>query len=375
MENNNIDKTFNEASKNLDEPTTFPGFDKVWNKVEDRLDQKDKKKNRIIPMLLPYGIAASLLIGSGIFYFNNKKENAETVIPSIAQNRIQIQSENIESVPENIQKIDSVVKVNIQSKVILAPILKIAYQTVPKIFVESSQATPVFEKAVEVHNEATDLEISGRIKTDTLKQRNIEEIMIAKGIKKEKTAAINSMEWTSADKKIGSKMNLVSDTAEANYPNTVNALTQKIDEPQILAYNKANIRSNKPIATNSGFADKIGYKTDLNLLRGAAPGVNINSISGTPGSGKVDISINYQGTLSGNANTLFIIDGEVSDGTTFTKLDPKRVESIKVFKGKRAISLFGIKATNGAVVVETKDISRKERRKLRKLFKEEANAK
>ena len=39
MENNHdIDKKFNEASQSLEEPATFPGFDKVWAKVEEKLD-------------------------------------------------------------------------------------------------------------------------------------------------------------------------------------------------------------------------------------------------------------------------------------------------------------------------------------------------
>jgi hypothetical protein len=43
MENNSIDKTFNEASKTLEEPATFPGFDKVWAKVEEKLDKRRKR--------------------------------------------------------------------------------------------------------------------------------------------------------------------------------------------------------------------------------------------------------------------------------------------------------------------------------------------
>jgi hypothetical protein len=63
MENNHdIDKTFNEASQSLEEPATFPGFDKVWNRIEEKLDQKEEKKKRKISVWLPYGIAASLII-------------------------------------------------------------------------------------------------------------------------------------------------------------------------------------------------------------------------------------------------------------------------------------------------------------------------
>jgi hypothetical protein len=113
MENNSIDKTFNEASKTLEEPATFPGFDKVWAKVEEKLDKR-RKKSKIVPIWLPYGIAASLLIGSGIFYFSNKKDNAEVTQQIIAKNI----SENKPSaaISEHIQKADSIIKVNIQKE-------------------------------------------------------------------------------------------------------------------------------------------------------------------------------------------------------------------------------------------------------------------
>ncbi len=62
MENNHIDQQFNEASKLSEEPAVFPGFEKVWEKIEEKLDTKEEKK-RMIPLWLPYGIAASLVIG------------------------------------------------------------------------------------------------------------------------------------------------------------------------------------------------------------------------------------------------------------------------------------------------------------------------
>ncbi|KQT22585.1 hypothetical protein ASG22_15120 [Chryseobacterium sp. Leaf405] len=361
MENNNIDKTFNEASKTVEEPATFPGFDKVWAKVEEKLDKKQEKKKNI-PMWIPYGIAASLLIGSGIFYFTTKKDNAEIVQPILAENVV---SDKVPSISEHIQTIDSTVKANIQSEILPSPPPKIAYKypsiSIPDHVINDPQYSHEIPQPAVFENKMM----------DTLKQKNFEEV-VAKGIKKEKTSSISSVEWNSSDKKLVSNMNMVTDTAEVTYPNTMNTLAKNTDEPQILMYNRTNIKNNKPVAMNSVFAEKVGNKVDLNSLNGYAAGVNINSISGTPGSGKVDISISCQGTLKGSSGPLFIINGEVSDGENFSKIDPKRVESIKVFKGKQATSLFGVKATNGAVVVETKDISRKERRKLMKIFKEQS---
>ncbi|MGU3376477.1 T9SS type A sorting domain-containing protein [Chryseobacterium sp. M5A1_1a] len=112
MENNHIDQQFNEASKLSDEPTVFPGFDKVWGKIEEKLDQKEEKK-RIIPVWFPYGIAASLIIGLGAFYFMSKKDTVEeSVKPKIAENRA-LQERPVKA---NVAKIDRIVKENIQKE-------------------------------------------------------------------------------------------------------------------------------------------------------------------------------------------------------------------------------------------------------------------
>ncbi|WP_106915289.1 T9SS type A sorting domain-containing protein [Chryseobacterium aurantiacum] len=111
MENNHIDQKFNEASKLSDEPTVFPGFDKVWEKIEDKLDKK-KEKKRIIPVWFPYGIAASLMIGLGALYFLDKNNTVESVKSEIAE-----QSSLKEPVASNhIASIDSITKENIQKE-------------------------------------------------------------------------------------------------------------------------------------------------------------------------------------------------------------------------------------------------------------------
>lgn len=86
MENNHIDQQFNEASRLSEEPTVFPGFEKVWERVEEKLDAK-KEKKKMVPFWLPYGVAASLIIGCGAFYFMSKKDTVEHIKPVIAENR------------------------------------------------------------------------------------------------------------------------------------------------------------------------------------------------------------------------------------------------------------------------------------------------
>lgn len=369
MENNSIDKTFNEASKTLEEPATFPGFDRVWAKVEEKLDKKEQKKSKIVPIWLPYGIAASLLIGSGIFYFSGKKDNAEVTQEVIAKNII---SENKPSVAisEHVQKADSIVKVNIQKETL--PPVTIAAEA-PSVAIQAPfpviSSTPLASPAR--YEEPVILERENKIIEDAPKNQNIEEV-IAMGIKKEKASMVNSLASSSSVKKKLTDLNAVADTAEAVYSTNPYDLKESSQEPEILAYNKGYLQAKQSVAGNyQGLANRIGNKEAINSIRGAASGVNINSISGRQGSGKVDISISCEGSSKTNNSPLFVINGKATDSELFKRIDPNKIESIRVFKADTATALFGNQAANGAVLVETKDISRKEKRMLKRLLKKE----
>ncbi|WP_294286471.1 hypothetical protein [uncultured Chryseobacterium sp.] len=371
MENNNIDKTFNEASKTLEEPATFPGFDKVWGKVEEKLDKKEEKKRKATGLWIPYGIAASLLIASGIFYFSNKKENTVSPQQTIAQQTVSQKNQPAE-IPVRIRKTDSIVKTNILEEIRKSPASKIAYRKVREINVPDP-AAPV---SVMPLSSASPLATASdnKLIMEQAERRNTEEI-IAMGIRKEKASMVQELSAASPSEKKISGLNTVVDTAEAIYPNRSLAYRNDNQEPEILAYNKSGSFRNNLTASASGdknklTASRIANKEVSMMIRGKASGVNINSISETPGSGKVDISISCQRSSQLSKNPLFIIDGVVTTQEIFIKLDPKKIESMQVFKGEKATALFGNKAVNDVIVVETKDISAKEKRRLKKLLQE-----
>jgi len=368
MENNNIDNTFNEASKTLEEPATFPGFDKVWAKVEEKLDKKEAEKRKTRGLWIPYGIAASLLIGSGMFYFMNKKGNNAFPQQNMAQH-IASPKEQPAAMPEPVRKTDSLVKAKIQSEM-LPPKADIAYHKLPErsvrhsagLLSETSVPQPFLQEIAVV---APD----DKLIMDKAERQNIEEV-IAMGIRKEKTAMVQEILATTPSKKKIAEMNAVADTAEAAYPTSSFNRNEPLQEPEILAYNKAYFKKDKPVMGNQpGLANRIGNKEAVNSIQGKISGININSISGSPGSGKVNISISCQGSVQSNNSTLFIIDGKKTDSEVFKKIDPKKIVSIQVFKGEKATALFG-NAAGGVILVETKDISKKEKRRLKKLLQE-----
>lgn len=183
MENNHdIDKKFNEASK-AEEPATFPGFDKVWAKVEKKLDKKEEKK-RIIPVWLPSGIAASLMIGLGAFYFINKKE-IEPVKPVIVENTMSPTSKT--TTTPQIAKTDSIIQSNIKKEI---AVIKIP--NIKKAGYADNSHLPVHPK-IEAPRVSY---VQGGKWGDTLKTQDISEVVLTAPVNKiyrEKTATSSSV--------------------------------------------------------------------------------------------------------------------------------------------------------------------------------------
>ncbi len=100
----------------------------------------------------------------------------------------------------------------------------------------------------------------------------------------------------------------------------------------------------------------------VNSLQGKIAGVQITSSSGSPGSSS-SIVIRGGTSISENRDNapLFVIDGIIMDNSTFAgsgnramDINPDDIESITVLKGPSAATLYGIDASNGAIIITTK---------------------
>jgi TonB-linked SusC/RagA family outer membrane protein len=110
---------------------------------------------------------------------------------------------------------------------------------------------------------------------------------------------------------------------------------------------------------------------ELNLgdaLQGRVAGVNVSNIgSGVAGSSRVIIRGNT--SLSGNNQPLYILDGVPLDnrqrgaagmwggsdwGDGMTSINPDDIENITVLKGNAAAALYGSRASNGVILITTK---------------------
>ena len=101
-------------------------------------------------------------------------------------------------------------------------------------------------------------------------------------------------------------------------------------------------------------------------LAGSVAGVQLNSLSGQPGAA-VNIKIRGMGSINAGNNPLFVIDGvpmtsgnvaefDYADAGTnlLATLNSNDIESMTVIKDAAAASLYGSRAANGVIVINTK---------------------
>src|SRR5688572_11526751 len=109
----------------------------------------------------------------------------------------------------------------------------------------------------------------------------------------------------------------------------------------------------------------------VNALSGKVSGVTITNAG--PQGGSARIVIRGAGSISGNNQPLFIVDGVPIDnsspgavsggdigyggydyGNAAQDLNPSDIESVNVLKGPNAAALYGSRAANGAIIITTK---------------------
>ncbi len=89
-----------------------------------------------------------------------------------------------------------------------------------------------------------------------------------------------------------------------------------------------------------------------NTLNGQVAGLNITSGNGKPGANS-SIIIRGVGTVNGNSDPLYIIDGVPSNSASFRSINANDIKSVDVLKDTAAVSVYGSRASNGVIVIKT----------------------
>ena len=104
------------------------------------------------------------------------------------------------------------------------------------------------------------------------------------------------------------------------------------------------------VQVKGGDIQKQNTTTALQALQGQAPGVQITTYSGQPGSG-MNVIIRGKGTV-GNFGPLYIVDGVQTGDISY--LNPADIESIDILKDAASAAIYGSQAANGVILVTTR---------------------
>ena len=313
--NKNIDQLFSDESKKAEENTTFPSFEKVWEKVENRLDKvENTTKKRIIPIWLPYSIAASLVFTFGIMYFFNQKETISnhSNIASNGSNELidnQIFKNNLDSA--KIAKLDQSIKQNIKESH-LNEISK------NDNIVKTKISLPQVLGASKISNQEN---VSPYINAEADKAKEIavnddNQIMLAKAAPSpvvENTTSLESEGIIETKKYKSAEVSRMS----LNNQKTSEQLTAMAEQPSFSEY-------------------VVNNDEDFKISRKHA------------------------------SEPLYIVDGYVADAKFLKNYNKRKITSLNIVEGDNAKKLYGNLAKKGVVVITTKGLNSQEEEYLKK---------
>lgn len=140
--------------------------------------------------------------------------------------------------------------------------------------------------------------------------------------------------------------------------NTVNVSMKagnQLDEVLVTGY-ATQTRAKSSVSSVRVTAESIENRPNASFvqtLQGQVPGLNITTSSGQPG-GNSTVQLRGVGSINGDTEPLFIIDGTPVDQDNFRSLNPQDIISIDVLKDAGATSIYGNRGANGVIVIKTR---------------------
>ena len=419
----NQDKIFDKiknASQKAEEKD-FPAFEKVWMRVEEKLDKKEDKK--AIVLWKKWAVAASLLLFFSLGYQFLKPESKIIAPNGTKENNVVIQEKQdtiTTEKPSEIIKPDAEV---ILKKQISKQTPLVVLDTISEVNREIESVASVKSKEIELNKDKEATISAMKVEAIALEENNAKAKITSTYDAKTRTISgivtdetnlplpggnvsikgTNKSTSTNYDGKFSIQAEK-GDTLVFQYVGFENgyatveksdvlnfkmqAASQALNEVVVVGYgmSKKKNRTKEVMSVasvGSGLASNLNNSNNSysinQALQGKVAGVQITNNSGylsqgSPGASPT-IAIRGSASISKSNDPLYIIDGVPVNAGDFKQLKPENVKSIDVLKDAAATSLYGSRASNGVIILTTKNgtyqnISKKElEKRLKKLDK------
>lgn len=402
---NNIFDEFKAAAKEEESPQ-LPFSERLWDRIESRLEEEEPEKRRAFFPWIKY-LAASilLLLGIGLVW----KLNQETPVehssnePAVAHKELpsslhKIQSDSVVSGPQ--QEAVHTGKSAAQQS---APFLtgSVPTQALTPLAQEHKRAAAVDSIATPapqlayvqntdytyhgtvldqegnplmgaiIYTEGNDslfahTEIDGQFR---IKAHDTTKLYIAYGSVKQEIDKYNllqkdtiSLAYTpsgqgnnTAYKASGKPGNKKQEASQGYQSSESYSLSEQNELSSVVVYGTKIDKRTYCGSLNTIKAEDISKRPVTNVanaLAGAAPGVMVTTGSGQPGSSP-DILIRGQGSLAASTAPMILLDGMPYDGP-LTSINPNDVDNMTVLKDATAKGIYGSRGANGVISITTK---------------------
>lgn len=91
----------------------------------------------------------------------------------------------------------------------------------------------------------------------------------------------------------------------------------------------------------------------LETMQNQVPGLEISTGSGKPSSSNTPVVLRGMGSISKDAEPLYVIDGVPMSADSFRTINPEEILNIDVLRDASATSIYGNRGANGVIVVTT----------------------
>lgn len=132
------------------------------------------------------------------------------------------------------------------------------------------------------------------------------------------------------------------------------ASQEQLDEVMVVAYGtaKKSTFTGSAVVVDAKRLDKMQSADAAKALEGMVPGLSVTSSSGAPGT-STTLRVRGIGSLNASSAPLIILDGAPYSGA-INSINSKDIESINVLKDAASAALYGARAANGVILIQTK---------------------
>jgi len=161
-----------------------------------------------------------------------------------------------------------------------------------------------------------------------------------------KTLVISSVGFTAQEIDVSSQTSVTASLVPSN---------ASLNEVVVTGYGTARKKDvTGAISSISSKDFSTGVTTPLESIEGKVPGLAITSPGGDP-NGNLIIRLRGQASLSGGQTPLIVLDGvPLDDPTQIANIPPNDIASFDVLKDASAAAIYGTRAANGVIIVNTK---------------------